>query len=134
MDLSAVGLMTLVSAGPIDVRGLWHPEVWGQVPAGAGVRCLHGLAGSLVATFKAERAHAAWAVTAPMTQIALVWYRQVGAWICPGEARRSIAPRCVFLYQMSSEDADFYLSAVRVCMQVCTRSRIFTLPTHSQRL
>lgn len=36
MDFSAVGLITLVSAGAIDLCGLWHREVWGQVPAGAG--------------------------------------------------------------------------------------------------
>lgn len=63
----------------------------------------------LVATLKAERAHTAWAVVAPMTQIAFVWYRQVRAWTCPGEAWRSVAPRCVFLYQMSFKETDFYL-------------------------
>lgn len=93
-----MGLITLLSAAAIKLSVLWDPEVWGQIPTCARWRgkpfTPPGRALITVDILKAIRAHTR---LRPLRHRRLK--RHLRAWVCPGEARRSVAPSCVFPYQ-----------------------------------
>lgn len=103
-----MGLITLISAAAINLSVLWDPGVWGQIPP-----CAHwrGKPFTPAGSLSDHHGHAesrgdprsSGAVTAPMTQMAPGWHRQARAGLCPGQARGSVAPRCISLIRHKDE-------------------------------